>query len=71
LNQRQPIVRAIHGFLGPNQAVQVQNPKLFRRERNFHGTTERLFVVANPRHFAKAVENAQIGFKPQVFEPLK
>jgi hypothetical protein len=55
LNERQAVMRPVHGLLGPDQGVKVENPKFSLMKRYFQGVTRNRCVVADASNFAESL----------------
>jgi len=63
------IVVPVHGFLGPNETFNVQNPARSERQLHFNALPQDGAKISDAKNFIKAVQDTQIGFQAQVLQP--
>lgn len=56
------IVVSVHGFLGTNETINVQNPARSERQLNFNALPQDGVKIPDAKNLTKAVQDAQIGW---------
>ena len=68
LSEGDPVVLAIHGFLGADQRVQVENPAMAKRQFQFDAVFQNILKIADPQNFTEAIHDAQIGLQIKILQ---
>jgi hypothetical protein len=62
------VVVTVHGLLGTDETIDVQNPTGPKRQVHFNALLHNGIKIANAADFTKAGHEAQIGFQAEVLQ---
>jgi hypothetical protein len=62
------VVVTVHGFLGKDETVDIQNPATSERQLHFDTLAQNGVKVSNAKNLTEAIHDPQIGFQVQVLQ---
>ncbi len=62
-----PVVITVHGFLGPDQGFDVNNPAVASRQFHFDAVLPDRIKITDAQHLTQAIYHTEVRLQIQVF----